>query len=297
MSRGTWMGADALSIQPRHHAGSRFERKMRVTHAERHFLEALIRNHAARFTEAFPSRYINNLYFDTPLQTFYRDHVNGVPERHKVRIRWYGDADRRSGFARRDAICHDGPSPTYLEIKSKKGWIGRKRCWALPNLESSGMLDPSIVSKLVERSECPRFVCEWVRGLEPALINRYQRRYFRSGDGKVRVTIDDDLCYFRPFGGLGCSMEGYADDAVIVEIKFDSRHAAEGRAVSQAFPIPLDKNSKYVTGMELLGGRGTTAGGRFSPLVRTIAFPRILRSVTQQRRDVAEFREHELVHR
>lgn len=291
------MGADPLSPQPRYHTGSRFERKMCVTHAERHFLEALIRNHAARFTEAFPSRFIHNLYFDTPLQTFYRDHVNGVPERHKVRIRWYGDADRRSGSTRREAICHVGPSPTYLEIKSKKGWIVQKRCWALPNSETEGLLDPSIVSKLVERSECPRLVCEWIRGLEPALINRYHRRYYRSGDGKVRVTIDDDLCYFRPFGGLGRSMEGYADDAVIVEIKFDSRHAAAGRAVSNAFPIPLQKNSKYITGMELLGGRGTTAVGRFSSLVRPIAFPRILRRVTQQRRDVAELREHELVQR
>jgi len=278
------MGADPLSPKPRYHTGSRFERKMRVTHAERHFLEALIRNHAARFTEAFPSRSIHNLYFDTPLQTFYRDHVNGVPERHKVRIRWYGDADHDRGALQ-------------LEIKSKKGWIVQKSCWALPNFESEGLLDLSIVSKLVERSDCPRLVCELIRGLEPALINRYQRRYYRSGDGKVRVTIDDDLCYFRPFGRLGRSMEGYADDAVIVEIKFDSRHAAAGRAVSEAFPIPLQKNSKYITGMELLGGRGTTAVGRFSPIVRPIAFPRILRRVTQQRRDVAELREHELVHR
>lgn len=259
---------------------------MRVTHAELHFLEALIRNHAARFTEAFPTRFVNNLYFDTPRQTFYRDHVNGVPERHKVRIRWYGDA-----------ICNVGSSPAYLEIKSKKGWIVKKRCWTLANAESNGLLDPLVVSKLVERSECPRLVCEWLRGLEPTLINRYQRRYYRSGDRKVRVTIDDDLCYFRPPGRLSRSMDGYADDAIIVEIKFDARHEAIGRAVSEAFPIPLSKNSKYVTGMELLGGRGTTAIGRFSPLVRPLAFPRILRRVTQKRRDVAKLREHELVHR
>ena len=178
------MGADPLSTQRDDHPRSRFERKMRVTHAELHFLEALIRNHAALFTEAFPTRSINNLYFDTPRHTFYRDHVNGVPERHKVRIRWYGDAD------------HDRAA-LQLEIKSKKGWIVKKQCWTLANSESKGLLDPLIVSKLVERSECPRLVCEWIRGLEPALMNRYQRRYYRSGDRRVRVTIDDDLCYFR----------------------------------------------------------------------------------------------------
>lgn len=257
---------------------------MRVTHTERHIVEALIRNHPARLTEAFPPRCINNLYFDTPLQTFYRSHVSGVPERKKIRIRWYGDAE------------HGLDSP-QLEFKSKKGWIVEKRCWPLQGTELRGLLDPQRVSCLADRSGCPPLACEWLRGLEPALMNRYSRRYFRSGDGKVRVTMDDDLSYVRPLGKFGCSMEGYAEDAVIVEIKFHARHAALGRAVSEAFPLSLDKNSKYVTGMELLSGRGTTANGHFCSVVRPATYPRILRRASQQGSDVTELRKNELVHR
>ena len=46
-------------------------------------------NFESYFRKSFEDRKINNLYFDTLDEKFYRDHVEGSYSRHKVRVRWY----------------------------------------------------------------------------------------------------------------------------------------------------------------------------------------------------------------
>ena len=43
----------------------RYERKLRVTGAERAWVEILIQHHPSHLIEVHPPRYINNLYLDT----------------------------------------------------------------------------------------------------------------------------------------------------------------------------------------------------------------------------------------
>ena len=51
---------------------------------------ALIRQHPSGFHEVYPPRWVNNLYLDSHSLDDYHDHVTGLAERSKSRIRWYG---------------------------------------------------------------------------------------------------------------------------------------------------------------------------------------------------------------
>ena len=96
----------------------RFERKF---HAERTSLAKIlwmVRSHSYGLFEVYPSRYINNIYFDTNCLKSYVDNVEGVSDRHKIRLRWYGNDREQLTNSR-------------LEIKIKRGVAGFKKSYQM----------------------------------------------------------------------------------------------------------------------------------------------------------------------
>ena len=69
----------------------RYERKFLVSELNRFEIESIVRLHPAIFSEIYHQRSVNNIYFDTMNVSNYLDNINGVKQRLKVRIRWYGD--------------------------------------------------------------------------------------------------------------------------------------------------------------------------------------------------------------
>ena len=208
----------------------RYERKYRVEVAEREVVEAVVRTHPATFREIHSPRYVNNLYFDTPSVRFYSDHVSGISNRLKVRLRWYGDP-RPDGDELR------------LEFKAKDGAITSKSWYAV----AAGALGESPPTEGL-----PADLKERVLLLRAALFNRYRRRYFLSRNGRFRVTVDSDLEFARPGSLERKLLERYQDPGVILELKHSVEDSCEGAQVSSRFPFAASKNSKYVTGMSLL---------------------------------------------
>ena len=43
------------------------------------------------FREKYKTRLVNNIYFDTQQNHSLQEHLNGIKNRYKIRIRWYGD--------------------------------------------------------------------------------------------------------------------------------------------------------------------------------------------------------------
>ena len=43
------------------------------------------------FKEKYKTRLVNNIYFDTQQNHSLQEHLNGIKNRYKIRIRWYGD--------------------------------------------------------------------------------------------------------------------------------------------------------------------------------------------------------------
>jgi hypothetical protein len=221
----------------------RYERKLRVTRQERQWVDLLIHNHPANLVVPFPPRYVNNLYLDTVCYAHYFDHLNGVPSRRKLRFRWYGD-------------LLGGEIRPQFEIKEKQGWVMFKNTYDLPVTTLPRLTDPGTWPELI--ADCPHRdqIFQLIAPLQPTLVNRYRRDYYRTYDGSVRVTVDTEMSFYRPDRSIGFHLETYSDPAIVVEIKFDDRAVDQARSVSNHLPLPLNKNSKYINGIHMLHGIG-----------------------------------------
>ncbi len=224
----------------------RYERKFlaeRMTPAE---VLHIVRRHPAMFREPYPPRSVNNVYLDTPALGDYHDHVRGVANRAKLRIRWYGPS----------GVTLDEP---VLEHKLKRGLVGGKVSHPLPLIRLAAGEPLSVTDAVRNCPEAPATLRAAARSRIPSLVNRYQRRYFVSADGHFRLTVDWDLQFadFRRFAAGGPFSA--ADFAVIIELKYSPACAGSAAAVvANSLPFRLARCSKYVLGIERLS-RGTLA--------------------------------------
>jgi SPX domain protein involved in polyphosphate accumulation len=222
---------------------TRYERKFFVTELDRAQVRSIVRRHPALFREAYPPRYINNLYLDTPWMGHYQDNLDGAPERMKVRVRWYHTLEARA-------------ERPVLEFKIKRGWVGWKESLPFPPLEVGPELSAAGLRTLVEGSDLPPLARERLAGLRPALVNRYRREYYATPDGRFRVTIDDELTYYAVHPLAGRLHARAADHGVvIVELKYDRAHERQAERVASRFPFRLTRSSKYVRGVERCGAQ------------------------------------------
>lgn len=193
------------------------------------WIEQVLRQHPAGFRPLFPQRRVNNIYFDTPeLEEFYQN-VAGNPQRRKHRLRWYGHESRQL-------------EKTVFEIKIKDNELGRKESHATGDVAWTDLRDH--FNSIPALQYLP---------LRPVLVNSYERTYWGTANEKFRITIDWDL-NFAPFNWLSppVHLHSLADEAVIVELKYDQQHDAEAQDIFAHLPFRLSKNSKYVTGISLV---------------------------------------------
>lgn len=219
------------------HDASRFERKFVVpcTAAE---LVQVLRTHPAVFREHHPTRFVNNVYYDTLSFQSYFDTVDGVANRAKVRVRWYGE--------------HAAPliQPT-LEVKYKYGFLTKKVTHTLQSCSFTALLDDIFLRSHSMISGVPVSFRNMIQTLFPVLVNRYLRRYFVSADRTFRITIDDQLSSAHISSSkmttpLSLPAEGF----VIAELKYAPSHDARAEAIIQYFPFRLSKFSKYAYSFE-----------------------------------------------
>lgn len=209
----------------------RYERKYRIEGLPMAWVQEAIFLHPASFRTLYPERRINNIYFDTPdLSGFYQN-TAGVPQRRKHRLRWYGEA--------REHL----PKPVF-EVKIKDGELGAKESQKLPDtswpeLKNSFQQIPHL-----------RFL-----PLRPVLVNAYDRAYYGTPDKKFRITIDWNL-QFAPFHWFKPVRHFHflPDDAIILELKYEAEDDSAAQRIFDFLPFRQTKNSKYVTGINLVMG-------------------------------------------
>jgi SPX domain protein involved in polyphosphate accumulation len=219
----------------------RFERKF-VSELPAKDVESLLKLHPQLFREIYHRRRVNNIYLDTfDLDCFNRT-VDGLADRVKVRIRWYGDEL---------SVAHD----PKLEIKTKRGLMGQKLSYPLPDFPIDANLTQSFIHKLVEDSTVPELIRAEIKSLQCVLLNSYERKYFLSDDKDFRVTIDTDLDFY-PFSHqvIDLNAGSHDRDRSVVELKYDCELDDEASRISGGFPFRLSKNSKYEQGVFRLHG-------------------------------------------
>ena len=201
-------------------------------------IERLVRSLPEHFIKNWPDRVVNNVYFDSP--TFYLYHLSseGISDRKKIRIRWYGDTFGEN-------------IPAFLEVKSKMGLVVEKLNCRLGNLK----ITPDRILKNGFNDVIPRTVpvnlYSDLQVMKPVLVNRYLRRYYTSTRMDIRITIDSDLEFALPRQTVHSRFSGrYCSDRIL-EIKYPAGLDEYMPSLTQKFPFRLARVSKYVHGIGL----------------------------------------------
>jgi len=203
----------------------------------------MVRRHPAAFRDAYSPRVVNNIYLDSPGLGEYYAHVNGAPNRCKTRVRWYGE------FA--GEACEPA-----LERKLKYGSVSGKNALRLPPLRMNGEPARAVLQSWFERAKLPEVLRLALHHLEPTLFNHYFRHYFVSGDGRFRMTLDSDLRFASPQTVFAAAPAFFFErPRLVLELKFPPEHAEGAERITNFFPFRLARCSKYVMGIETVGGR------------------------------------------
>lgn len=219
----------------------RYERKFTIpaSHSLR-TIEGLIKKNSNLFREIFSQRKVNNIYFDTIGYSNYHDNVLGVSDRKKMRIRWYGETFGEIAKPK-------------LEVKLKKGLVGDKWSYKIKPFHLDEHFSSRTIQENFRQSALPLPISEPLKGMIPTLLNSYERKYYLSADNKYRITMDFDLKYYQIDSHKNTfRQKANADQNVIIELKYGLDEDNLANKISTEFPFRMDKNSKYVNGIDTL---------------------------------------------
>jgi SPX domain protein involved in polyphosphate accumulation len=169
--------------------------------------------------------------------------VDGISQRKKFRLRWYG------------ALKPGGAWPARWEIKGRENIFNYKQVYELQGLEFQDLRGDLLTEQVLGHEAMPHGAKNQIRDLQPVLINRYHRAYYLSADRKYRITLDSEVEYFSADGKAVaplCFDRESRNVGAIVEMKYPPENASEAYRITQRFPFRLTKNSKYTNGIELL---------------------------------------------
>ena len=218
----------------------RYERKFVFSGMGEQHLNMLIRLHPAGFFDVYPPRQVNNLYLDSLTLQNYHESIDGVRDRTKIRIRWYGELRGRV------------PAPC-LEFKIKRGLLGFKKQFDLAPFTIGDTVDREVVRQLLQQTELPIDLAVAARSAELSLMNSYNRAYYVSRDGRFRLTVDTNLKYYGLHRLRNHLMASSLDkDNTVVELKYDQEDDEAAQAITRHLPLRLTRNSKYAAGLERL---------------------------------------------
>ncbi|MBF0447916.1 MAG: VTC domain-containing protein [Magnetococcales bacterium] len=218
----------------------RYERKFFISDRSVSEVDAWIRRHPAFFRTAHPPRHNNNIYFDGIDYQSYFDNVDGLADRIKIRVRWYGDL--------LGTICQP-----RLEVKIKRGHVGTKAVFPLNPLflPTDSRFDLKQFQNVLKNSNLPVAVLQAMKSVVPVLMNRYHRHYHISADGRFRLTLDSGFFYKRMerFSTLG-NREAVQEQHLVMELKYAPDLDSQARKITEWFPFRVTKSSKYVEGVD-----------------------------------------------
>ncbi len=231
---------EKVANKPIEDTNIRFERKFLFENGHTQDIIQSVYRNSYGFREIFHRRKVNNIYFDDSNYNFYKQNVEGVANRKKLRLRWYGE----------DTLAIENPT---VEIKKKIGEAGDKDSFRLKGVsfDLANQTADEVHRLLVGKTEHYRPVHEALKRLHPTLINTYERRYFLSFCGRYRITVDFNQAFYNPnYTFLAQSQRKI--NAIVLELKYAVADDNEARELSQQIKTRLSKNSKYVNGINLL---------------------------------------------
>ena len=142
----------------------------------------LLKSLPINIKEKYDSRQVNNIYFDTQNNHSLVEHLNGIKNRYKIRIRWYGK-------------FYDFLNP-ILEFKIKKNKITCKKKIKINLKDKKNYLFSKLnLINLLKETLVKNSIVNFSNNLKISRIICYKRNYYESTSEKVRFTLDTDLKY------------------------------------------------------------------------------------------------------
>ena len=182
------------------------------------------------FSVHYPKRQINSLYFDDLNYSSINENLDGISEKKKYRIRWYGSKNKLNN--------------PVLEIKIRKNFEVYKRLFNLKKLNNL----------FIFKHENLNFVKEFLNNqyrfnkiIYPVLTTHYDREYLISNNGLIRATLDYNIqsVFLKENKDLNINRNYYSN--TILEIKYDVNLDKYVRENLKNISSRLSKNSKFVT--------------------------------------------------
>ena len=208
----------------------RFEYKYNVNNLDsKNLINHLISNF--KIFKIYPSRIINSVYYDTYDLKFVTENLSGTSFRKKLRLRWYNN-----DFENANA-----------EIKIKKNKMNSKVKKKITGLSHDNYIKN--INELKENKSFKEMIFKYLSDevLYPKLKVSYLRDYYYYKG--LTITFDKNLS----FSSTNSDKKTKKTDNCVIEIKFPSEKLDLYNQITSNFPFRVYRNSKYVTGMSLLG--------------------------------------------
>lgn len=181
------------------------------------------------FRKSFPDRQINSIYFDDFSFSSFEDSIEGNCLRTKTRLRWYGNGN--------DEVS------AVLELKKKQGMYSWKHLYQNNYRINPNARNWSTFIKFLQKEENDLVLTQ----LNQQSIVTYQRSYYASFDGKVRITIDRNLKTYRQDICVNPNLSRPKNhiNLIIMEMKVDISNSHLIREVCEDIPFNPKRFSKY----------------------------------------------------
>ena len=215
----------------------RFEKKFRIPLSEFNMIKNILKT--ISFHEAYPCRFISSVYYDSLDFKFYRDSINGISNRKKIRARFYDNNHKE----------------IKIEEKIKIAEMGYKITRPIRNNKHLILKDLEINQTFIK--EKIRVPSEIFKSFFPVTYIKYLRSYFISNDGKTRITLDEKISYSKIVSSLNVLYinTDIPDPRGVVEIKFDQENELANISIDKITKYinsPPTRNSKYCNSIECL---------------------------------------------
>ena len=200
----------------------RIEIKCKLTKKQYKFIHNYLKNSDIFFVNNYPSRNIKSIYYDNKFLKNYYNHVYGIQDRLKVRLRIYNSDFNLSKYFN-------------YEIKYKNNIYG---------------------NKLIKRTSI-RTLPNFFNTLKPLLMVNYDREYYLFKNN-LRITLDNNLEFTKV--SLSDNKFKYYNkiktNFAILEFKFAAKRNEEvinniNKIIKNNF-LFIEKYSKYIDGVEKL---------------------------------------------
>jgi hypothetical protein len=226
---------------------SRFEMKYIVDERTAAALRDFVRPYLepdANAEEGQEARYhIHSLYLDSDDLALYRASQDGVRDRFKLRVRWYGERPEQAFFEVKRRV-----DKVVLKQRAGVEWVALQRLLdgGLARPEDLLAGDPRAMAALDRFAELSRTI-----NASGQLVVSYEREaYVTPGGNTARLTFDRGVASRAYSGCIEATRTSAAFHprvgGVIVEMKFTDRFPAWMEEATQVFALARRRVPKYV---------------------------------------------------